>query len=363
MDVIDEGGFGCVIRPPLNCDKGPKANKSMVSKLQRTKHANYEMSQIKKIKKICKLIPNCKNYVMTNVKMCTPKITKKINSKSKCSLLEEGLVSVSYSYNKSKKRKRTIKTKNIIEKLKIINIPYGGINLHRYILDKANFNNPQTFVSINNSIIELYKNFIMILNNNNFYHNDIKTLNILVDKEGRYRLIDFGISNKIIFSPIFIFNKPYMYILLSNYYLEKIEELKKNEQLNREQVEQLILSYVELIKINKSSDYLYTKEILEFLFPNSKTEQIINPILLETLIQTSLRYNSSEEWTDIYIHNLDIVSIALMYPDILCAMAIKKSFNLKIQQGITSIFTKYVLECYTKINRQEFIDDLHNLNM
>jgi serine/threonine protein kinase len=362
MEVIDEGGFGCVIKPPLDCTTGPRTPSNMVSKLQMNKYALYEFEQLKKLKNICKKIPNCQNYAVMNVHICTPKLPKKSNNKSKCSLLEERLDSIYYITNKKHKRK-TLKSKNKKEPMKILNMPYSGINLHRYLLKEVDFKNPQAFVNINNSIIDLYQNFIDILNKNNFHHNDIKTLNILVDKNNRFRLIDFGISNKIIFSHHFIFNKPYMYILLSDYYLEKIETLKQNRQLTRQFIEPLIVNYVNLIKLNKSPDYLYTKEILELLFPTSKNNNIINSVLLETLIQISLRYNTHSEWVDIYIHNLDVVSIALMYPDILCAIAMKNEVNFKFQQAITSFFIKYVLECYNKINTREFIEDLKILNM
>jgi hypothetical protein len=362
MEVIDEGGFGCVIKPPLNCNKGPKTPSNMVSKLQLKKYAIYELEQLNKLKKICRKIPNCQNYAVINVKLCTPKLPKKSNNKSKCSLLEEGLDSIYYIKNKKHNRK-TIKIKNKKENMRIINMPYSGINLHRYILKEVDYKNPESFININNSIIDLYQNFVEILNKNDFYHNDIKTLNILVDKDYKFRLIDFGISNKILFSYQFIFNKPYMYILLSDYYIENIEILKKNGKLSRQFIEPLIISYLNIIKLNKSSDYLYTKEILEFLFPISKNNDIINPVFFETLIQISLRYNTHSEWVDIYIHNLDIVSIALMYPDMLCAIAIKNEVNFKFQQAITSFFIKYVLECYTKINTKEFIQDLNNLNM
>jgi serine/threonine protein kinase len=364
MEVLDEGGFGCVIRPPLNCNKGPKTPSSMVSKLQLKKYAIYEMSQLDKLKKICRKIPNCQNYAVIDVKICTPKIPKQNKNKTRCSLLEEFSESLYYISRKKRVKKKTLKLKSKIDKIKILNMPYSGVNLHRYILKHVDFKKPETFIKINNSIIDMYQNFIMILNKNNFYHNDIKTLNILVDNDERFRLIDFGISNKIVFSHQFIFNKPYMYILLSDYFLEKIEELKQKGHLIRKFVEPLILNYVTLIKINKSQDYLYTKEILEFLFPNSTSNNdTINSLLLETLIQTSLTYNTSNEWVNIYIHNLDIVSVALMYPDILCAVAMNNKVNVNFKQSITSFFTKYVLECYTKIKPEEFIADLNNLNM
>jgi serine/threonine protein kinase len=363
MEVIDEGGFGCIIKPALKC-KNQKSHKSnMISKLQLSKYSDYEMRQILKIKNMCKKIPNCNNYSIIEATSCVPIIPKNMKNKTRCALLEEKLVSSYLSSTKGKSLK-TLKPKKGKTGLKAITLPYKGVNLHVHILNNVDYSNTASFIEINNSIIDLYQNFIMILNKNNFYHNDIKTLNILVDNDHKYRLIDWGIANKIIFTHTFIFNKPYMYILLSNYFLDKIDDLKKKGDLKYENVKKLIINYLELIKIKTDSNYIYTKEILEFLFPNiAGTKEAINPILLECFIQISLRFESSKKWVEIYMNNLDITSVAIMYADILCAMAMKKQLHLNLQQGIISFYNKYVIECYTIINPDDFITDLNKLNL
>lgn len=380
MEVIDEGGFGCVIKPPIRCKNGPEPKPTMISKLQPNKYAKYEMKQIHKVKDVCKKIPNCNYYAVLDVKMCQPALKQTVFKKTKCSLLEEGLTGESYMVDSAKRKRKTIKKGDRNRTtLSIINMPYMGANLHRYIVNNVDFKRPGAFEQINNSIIDLYKNFIMPLNKNHVYHNDIKTLNILVGKDGHYRLIDWGIANNIVFSHRFIFNKPYMYILLSNYFIDKIQELKKKGRgsLNESEVETAIVQYAELIKLNRSSDYLYTREILEFLYPDSHTRthththththahgsEIINKVLKDSLVQTAMRFKSSKEWTDIFIHNLDIVGVALMYPDILCAMAMKHVNNSKLHQAIIQLYNKYVLECYEKIDPTEFIEDLNKLNL
>lgn len=376
MEVIDEGGFGCVITPPIKCKKGPAPKPTMVTKLQPNKYAKYEMKQIHKVKAACRKIPNCNDYAVLDVKECQPLLQHGKLNKTKCSLLEERLTTESsYKVDSAKRLRRNRKTVKR-EDLSIINMPYMGVNLHRYILNNVNFKHSSTFVDINNSIIELYQNFIMPLNKKHIYHNDIKTLNILVGKDGRYRLIDWGIANNIVFSHRFSFNKPYMYILISNYFIDKIQELKKKSggtALTEREVEDAIVQYAELIKLNKSSDYLYTREILEFMYPDSHSHaatniqapgtEVINPVLKKCLVQTAMRFTSAKEWTDIFIHNIDIVGVALMYPDILCAMAMKRANNPKLQQAIVQLNTKYILECYTKINPTKFIEDLNKLNM
>lgn len=365
MDVIDEGGYGCVIRPPLNCKNAPPTNKSMISKIQRAKHADYEMQQIKQIKKLCKnKIPNCQDYVATEVHICNPILPKNINTKTKCSLLEEGLTVSSYLSNRKSMRSNKHKNKTKKTKLKIINLPFLGTNLHRYLLHNADFKNPHTFVEVNNAIIQLYQHFIRLLNQNNFYHNDIKALNVMVDKHGTYRLIDWGISNKFIFSHRFVFNKPYNYLLLSSYFLDKIEDMNKQGPLHSISVKQLILRYLDLIKIKQDSNYIYVKEILEYMFPDrvgNKDE--INPVLLDCLVHYAMRYKSKQHAVDIYMHNLDITGVALIYPDILCAISIQRHLQMTLFDGIVAFFTKYILHAYDKINPEEFIQDLNKLNL
>lgn len=369
MNVIDEGGFGCVMGPPpLNCQHAKPTNPSWVSKLQLAKNAEYEMKQINKIKKLCKKIPKCEDYVNTDVKMCNPVLPKSTaKTKTKCSLLEPGLTgNTSYSiHNHHLKTKKASASSSFLTKkksFKLINMPNLGSNLHRYMIHQADFRNPQTFVHINRSLIELYQNFIRVLNAQDFYHNDIKTLNIMVDAHRKFRLIDFGIANKIVFSHQFVFNRPYMYILLSDYFLDKIDTLKRQGPLHYPAVKQLVLNYLDLIKLSQDSNYTYTKEILELLFPDA-TGGDINPMLLECFVQTAMRYKSKKNWEDIYLHNLDITGMALMYADILCAMSMKKQLPTKLQHGIVALTRKYVLQCYEPIDSDTFVADLNKLNM
>ena len=372
MEVIDEGGFGCIFRPPLDCVNRSPTKSSMVSKLQPEKYGKYEMKQLDKLKKICKKhIPNCGKYFITDVQMCKPKITEELLNNKKCHILDSKSINSTTKYSKGKYKSTKKIKKKIYKKLNILNMPYMGINLHSYILNSIDFHSRDSFTQLNNSIIELYRNGISVLNKNKFYHNDIKTANILVDENKNLRLIDWGLANNIVFMHKFIFNKPYMYVLMTNYFLEQLIQLKKeNKIITRQIIEPVLSNYIILIKLKTSDNYLYTKEILEFMFPNEDDSSFknpstdeIHPILYEHFIQLCLRFNSIEEWTNTYIHNLDTVSIAIMYPDILCAIAIQKVDNNNIKNNIITFFRKYVLDCYEPINKDTFIEDLGKLNM
>lgn len=363
MDVIDKGGFGCVIHPPLNCKHAAPTPKHMVSKLQTAKHADYEMQQIQRIKKLCnKKIPNCPDFVTTDVQICDPVLPKKRNAKNTCPLLEKGLDTSFHLTKHGTLRSQKHKTKKA--QLKIINQPFLGLNLQRYLLQKANFQNPRTFAEINYSIIQLYQHFVHPLNQNKFYHNDIKTLNIMVDPHGTYRLIDWGLSNSIVFSLSYVSNRPYNSLLLTNYFLEKIQAMKRQGPLHPSAVKQLILHYLDLLNITRDTHYIYTKEILEFLFPDrigNKDE--INPVFLDCLVHFAMKFKTKHKAVETYIHNLDISGIAFLYPDILCAMSIQKHLPLDLFRGVVAFFTKYILHAYDKIDPNDFIRDLNNLNL
>jgi hypothetical protein len=74
-------------------------------------------------------------------------------------------------------------------------------------------------------------------------------------------------------------------------------------------------------------------------------------------------FKSYKDWLEIYVNNLDICGVAIMYSDILCAIYIHNANFPKLIEGLYYIFEKYVLKGYVKINSNEFIDDLKKLNL
>ena len=225
--VVDSGGYGCLFIPPLTCKGKNTKKKNVISKLMPKRVAEREHKTNMKIHKILSKIPNWKHYFIFSIKSCFPKkLTKKdlklFNKKCKT------LTRKSFT-------KKTINSR--IDDLKILQFPYGGKTLENYIYVNVT-NNFDSFSEVNNNLINLLKNAIIPMNNNNVYHLDIKDTNILVGDTNKLKLIDWGLSDIItkelpqhLHNKSVQFNYPFTSILLNTAFLKKlIEFMKKNEK-------------------------------------------------------------------------------------------------------------------------------------
>ena len=372
MSVIGEGGYGCVFYPPLNCENRPPTNKSMISKLQSTRDSIYEYKQLQKVKAICrKYIKNCDKHLIVDAQMCEPHLNQHLIDSNECELFEKIKKGVGRASRKStlgtgKKtrkyrhhHKRTEREGRLSKDFKIINMKYSGINLHKFILKNVDFKNPKTFIYINNAIIDLYVEAISVLNRHQIYHNDIKTSNVLIDDVGQIRLIDWGVMNEIIFRPRFDFNRPYMFCLMAD---EFIEVLNKNMPITPQVAERLLTDYLPKVSYLDNAD-----NMMKLVYPIDKSEYklngLIHPLLFYSFVDMCVSFKSYEDWLDIYKNNLDISGVAIMYSDILCAVYLHYANFPKLIEGLNDIFENYVLKGYTKINSNKFIDDLKKLNL
>jgi hypothetical protein len=256
-EVIDTGGYGCIFRPALKCnkkdinryDKDKGTNRSYITKLMTAENAEKEYNDIVKYKKELSAIPNYKDYYLVDdIFICTPdKLSKDDlkHYKNKCRALP----------------KRGITKENInnsLDKMRALNMPDGGLDIGNWLTALKNKtlgkSLSQPLVKLNNSLIDLLNNGIVPMNNKNIYHCDIKESNILVedgdgDKDGDKdedklytRLIDWGLSTeyeysnsnsnskpgplpKILTNRSFQYNMPFSGILFNLKLNELYEEL------------------------------------------------------------------------------------------------------------------------------------------
>tara|TARA_Y100000591_G_C21790741_1_gene676432 strand:- start:251 stop:1426 length:1176 start_codon:yes stop_codon:yes gene_type:complete len=223
--AIDSGGFGCVFRPALKCKNKTKRTTG-ISKLLLTQDNLYEWNILTQIKKYISKINNYDKYFLINhFTTCIPdELTiKDKNNFDKClSLKENGIYATNINNN--------------LNKLRILNMPDGGINL-----DKVINNNILSFNKLNNLLINLLNNAIIPMNNLNIYHFDIKSSNILY-KNDNIKIIDFGelgIVNKkypipnILFNRGIQFNSPFTRLLFNKYFISNIESLISQAKLKK----------------------------------------------------------------------------------------------------------------------------------
>tara|TARA_B110000305_G_scaffold193184_1_gene216703 strand:- start:479 stop:1861 length:1383 start_codon:yes stop_codon:yes gene_type:complete len=184
--VINSGGFGCIFLPEIICkNKNNKKHSKTrkISKMMLNRHASDEYSLIMKIKQIVKKIPNYGDYfVIKNIDIC--KISKLTNEdldkyQEKCSALQK--------YNITKKNIR-----KSFDKISIVNIPYAGISLDKYIENKYTISK---IIHLNKLLISLFKNAIIPMNDFGVFHSDIKSSNILINESHKkIRFIDWGLT-------------------------------------------------------------------------------------------------------------------------------------------------------------------------
>jgi hypothetical protein len=272
--LIDQGGFGCVFKPSLDCGKAIEKNTSKfndsnnISKLLIKNNALIEYNLISKLKKKIDKIPNHNNYFILDLKICTPGFLSHsdLHGYHKCNALI----------------KRNITKKNInnnLNSLKLINMKDGGHSLSFYIKNKVL--NPNNFITLNNKLINLYKNAIFPLKNLGIIHHDIKPSNLLY-KNDHFKIIDWGISidfntelnndknmKKLSYDlsyKLFNFNNPFSTILLEESFLNYYKEfLLKNKNPTKKEIDECITKYIKPL-ILTSGHFTLIIEIFYNLF-------------------------------------------------------------------------------------------------
>jgi hypothetical protein len=166
--LFDEGLYGCIFTPPLDCKTGTKRGTSAdidadaqhppVSKLILKDDAEMEFTISKMIHKI----PLWRNYFVVSESICDPAPVQKDKDVSKCIGKEK------------------------LSKYSILTMPYGGKPMSTYRFNVKGFD-----------FMAFVKHFLecgALLNLFGIVHRDIHQGNILIDNEFVPRIIDFNLS-------------------------------------------------------------------------------------------------------------------------------------------------------------------------
>lgn len=170
--LFDEGLYGCIFTPQLECTPGSKRGKSdidtdaihpPVSKLILKDDAELEFFISKMIRKI----PLWKNYFVVSETICDPAPTQKDKDISRC--IDNPRHIVNYS---------------------ILTMPFGGQPMSIYRFNVKGFD----FMPFVTHFIECGA----LMNLFGIVHRDIHQGNILIDKQHVPRIIDFNLSIPVI---------------------------------------------------------------------------------------------------------------------------------------------------------------------
>jgi len=331
---LGEGGFGCVITPPILCSsktsKISKPNLNIVSTKQQKFVSKLITTDLNKIdleylneekeiyKKIKKIDPEQKNFIYP-VNIC--KLDKHINLdrndvkrvKFIKSYISSSNNSTQYYTDESGKKKSTSRSKKycfINQNSKPLNIifPYGGINLHD-ILRYKKYRHYKLYYKKFYQII-FYKLLLQIkeLHNINIIHADIKLENIIcflpkkinnnwIYNDNLIKIIDFGLSydvKKHYKNHIYYFagtEIPIDILIASNI---------KNNQYS--QIKKII------------NDFRYENEFIEEytnLFNDDSIKHLINK--LHTLIRNNNYELEYRKDLDGFSYKIDIYSLGMTF--------------------------------------------------
>lgn len=388
--VIASGGFGCVFNPALKCEGTSNRESGKISKLMTEKNATTEYEEINDIKDKLDTIPNYKDYfLLNNFTICKPAKLSKIDLQDftkKCSALPKDNIN-----------KQNINDK--LDKLMMLNMPNGGIPVDDYLYENGSF---EKMYLLHISLVKLLKKGIVLMNEKNVYHADIKDSNVLIDdkSEVNARLIDWGLSTQYVpfqNNPFpktwrnrpLQFNVPFSVIIFSDYFVEKytkfIKDGGKTEEL---ELKPFVINYINFwMKERGAGHYKFINEIMYTLFsdefitvtkgdiPKIIETQITMNFLVNYIIDVLVHFtkfrqdgslNLRDYFDTVFIKITDIWGfISVYYPMVELLKnnhTLLKEKELKIFDKLKFIFVKYLYSPrHTHINMNMLYSDLKDL--
>ena len=272
-NVLASGGFGCVFSPALICEGEKKRSANKISKLMTEKHAISEYEEIVSIKRLLEDIKDYRDYFLIyDATLCKPSSlsTEDLdNYTRKCRALPKDKITKS-NINEN------------LNKLMSLNMPNGGLPIDDYLYESGSI---VKMYDVHFKLLILLKKGILPMNKRNIYHCDIKDSNVLMDKNGKTRLIDWGLAVE--YTPFkqhtfpkswrnrpFQFNVPFSVILFSDSFVEKYTIFLQNrDEPSKTELKPFVIDYISAwMNERGAGHYKFINEIMFELFSHSITE-------------------------------------------------------------------------------------------
>ena len=378
--AVASGAYGCVFKPALKCKGKSRPNTGVISKLMVTKYANAEFDEIKKFSHIITKIPNFQKYFLIEpIEWCIPdKLSTgdKVEFDKKCgNLVKKGVKS------------STINNDTELSKLRIINMPDGGVDIDDYL--KNNVISNRMLHMMNEKFKDLLLNAIIPMNKSGLYHLDIKAGNLLIDSEDQIRIVDWGLSgistNKkapdILGGRPVQYNCPFSSLLINSMFLPEYNAyLKQTGSSYRTRLREFVINYYDKWSKRRGTgheDYIQyiAKNIFRGKPPGIKNQGdtvsktfIYNFLIVNLEAFTKDGKFQEPEFMDVFLYNVDIWGLLMCYEPIFF-YARKKPAHVTLTprepvlSKLTNILLKYCFDHPAKkIPITSLINDLNDIN-
>jgi hypothetical protein len=180
---IFAGAQGCVFKPALKCKDGRRdVNDGNISKLEERESAEAEMREYTQIKHYIRKIKNHERYFNMQTHLCEPDALEPsdlVNFDDVCVNLERVNISAA-NVNAN------------LGKLRMINMPDLGVDLKQWMEQTPL--NPDRIRQLNDHISTLMIRAVGPMNRLGVIHNDLKSENVMIDRTGNARIIDWGLA-------------------------------------------------------------------------------------------------------------------------------------------------------------------------
>ena len=399
---FNRGGYGCIFKPALRCKNNNKRTDG-VSKLLEKRFAEMEFTHVQKIRQQLKHLTFLgKYFLLNNITMCEPAPLTPDDMKGfdeYCHKLYEDDVKTldeiqNYDINKN------------LSKYRIINMPELGNSLNQWISEE-----PLTIEKLkqlNNYIIELIQNAVVPMNKNGVVHNDLKSENILFNKNTP-TLIDWGLSyvstnqnkmpNEVFENAVqmqnpfstFLFNEAAFSQLLEKYYDFLMMNEKFNTSFSKESLRIFSTTlYYNFSKVKPSQyEFYYTifKIILKgpFKFFLKETtddtalklvdgellfnyiSNYITDILYHFTNKETKKFLLQEYFSKVYIYNCDIWGLMSIFCIIITipytSFHIPENIYYKYINSLIDILVNQIfVNGHEKINISKLINSIKKIN-